>query len=310
MQDIPIYLIMPLLAAILYAAAGLFFKEAFRNGAGSIQSFVLTSWVMSLCFAPFIFWESQPIPWHQIHLPLITALAFFAGHWLTFSAIKAGDVSLVMPVLGTKSVFVALFAWLIFGIEIPRSMWLATLLTAVAVYVLGKTDQPGSQRRVPLATGLTILSAGAFGLCDALVQQWATLFGLKAFLTLMFGGVGLMASLLVPHFNKPLKSLDQKTLAWLGAGAMLTAQQAMLIGMAVAMFQNATGVNVVYSSRGLWAIVMVWLLARVSGYRAESTPRRILFMRLIGAALMVTAILLAIFSSKSSSPEIFIEQEA
>ena len=63
MQDIPFYLIMPLLAAMLYAAAGLFFKEAFRGGAGSIQSFVLTSWIMTLCFSPFIFWESQPIPW-------------------------------------------------------------------------------------------------------------------------------------------------------------------------------------------------------------------------------------------------------
>ena len=301
MQDIPFYLIMPLLAAMLYAAAGLFFKEAFRGGAGSIQSFVLTSWIMTLCFSPFIFWESQPIPWGKICLPWITAIAFFAGHWLTFSAIKVGDISLVMPVLGTKSVFVALFAWLIFGIQIPGGMWLATLLTAASVYILGKTDRPSQKRRVPLATGLTILSAACFGLCDALVQQWASIFGLRAFLTLMFLGVGLLATFLVSRFESPLKSLKSHTLVWLGAGAFLTSQQAILVGVSVAMFHNATGVNVVYSSRGLWAIIMVWLLSRLTGYRAEQPHAKTLLLRLIGAILMVSAILLAILSSPTTA---------
>ena len=168
-------------------------------------------------FFPFILWESNPSPWEVY--PFHGSLPWlFCRSLAYFSAIKVGDISLVMPVLGTKSVFVALFAWLIFGIQIPGGMWLATLLTAASVYILGKTDRPSQKRRVPLATGLTILSAACFGLCDALVQQWASIFGLKAFLTLMFLGVGLLATFLVGRFESPLKSLKSHTLVWLGAG--------------------------------------------------------------------------------------------
>ena len=86
-----------------------------------------------------------------------------------------------------------------------------------------------------------------------------------------------------------------------GGRAFLTSQQAILVGISVAMFHNATGVNVVYSSRGLWAIIMVWLLSRLTGYRAEQPHAKTLLLRLIGAILMVSAILLAILSSPTTA---------
>jgi uncharacterized membrane protein len=297
MSDLPLYLILPAIAAVVYAAAALFFKEAFRRGAGTLHTFVVTSWVMALFFGPFIFWEKGEMQWHLIHYPLITGAAFFIGHWITFAAIRIGDVSLVTPVMGTKSVFVAFFAWFIFGIHIPGGMWFAAMLTAIAIYILGKTDLKSTNRRMPLATGLTICSSASFGVCDALVQEWAPAFGVKAFLSILFITVALLATFLVPFFEKPLKQLDRKTIAWLLGGAILTGQQAIFISLAVSLYHNATGVNVVYSSRGLWAIVLVWLTAKLMNKRTEESDPRKLMMRFTGALLMFIAIVLAVLTS-------------
>lgn len=297
MSELPLYLVMPAIAAVVYAAGALFFKEAFRRGAGTLHTFVVTSWVMALFFGPFIFWEKGVIEWNLIFYPVTTAVAFFVGHWITFAAIRVGDVSLVTPVMGTKSVFVAFFAWFIFGIHIPAGMWFAALLTAIGIYILGKTDIKSSYRRMPLATGLTICSSACFGVCDALVQEWAPVFGVKAFLSILFVTVALLATGLVPFFEKPLRKLDRITLGWLLGGAILTGQQAILISLAVSLYHNATGVNVVYSSRGLWAIVLVWLTTVLIGKRTEESDSRKLMLRFVGALLMFIAILLAVKSS-------------
>jgi hypothetical protein len=45
---------------------------------------------------------------------------------------------------------------------------------------------------------------------------------------------------------------------------------------------------------------MVWLLSRLTGYRAEQAHAKTLLLRLIGAILMVSAILLAILSSPTA----------
>lgn len=298
MNDFPLYLFMPMIAAIGYALGALFFKEAFRRGASTLHTFVLTSWVMALFFVPFIFWETKAIDWTKIYFPLLTAFTFFIGHWITFKAIQVGDISLVTPVMGTKSIFVAFFAWLVFNKDIANGMWFAAILTAFAVYILGKTDLKSLKRKVPLATGLTITSSACFGLCDALVQEWAMEFGVRSFLSLLFLTVAMLSTCLAPFFDKPLLQLEKSALKWLVAGATLTGLQAIFIALSVSLYHNATGVNVVYSSRGLWAIALVWISAHIVGKSTEETDARKLLLRFSGALLMCVAILLAVMESQ------------
>ena len=53
----------------------------------------------------------------------------------------------------------------------------------------------------------------------------------------------------------------------------------------------------VYSSRGLWAIVLVWLTAKLINKRTEESDPRKLIMRFTGALLMFIAIVLAVLTS-------------
>ncbi len=62
----------------------------------------------------------------------------------------------------------------------------------------------------------------------------------------------------------------------------------------IAHFGNAAPANVVYSSRGLWTIVLIWVIGHWFTSREQHLGREILLWRLAGAALMMSAIVLVL----------------
>jgi len=61
---------------------------------------------------------------------------------------------------------------------------------------------------------------------------------------------------------------------------------------AVGYFGDAAGTNVVYSSRGIWSIALVWFVGHwFANFEKEVGPRTLL-MRLVGAMLILSAIVL------------------
>ena len=65
--------------------------------------------------------------------------------------------------------------------------------------------------------------------------------------------------------------------------------------LTLAKFGDATAVNVVYSARGLWSVVFVWVFGHWFGNREREEEGAAVFRnRLIGASLVATAILLAL----------------
>ena len=75
---------------------------------------------------------------------------------------------------------------------------------------------------------------------------------------------------------------------------MVLATQAVLFVSSVAYFRNATAANVIYSSRGLWSVALVWLIGHWFGNRERQLGGMILRWRLIGAAMMLIAIALVL----------------
>ena len=296
MMSIPFYMALPLMAALMYAYGSLYFKEAFKHGIGVNQAFVVTSWVMALVFVPMIFFERERPEWIECAKPLACALLFLAGHWFTFAAFRRGEMSVVVPAMGTKAVFVAVGAAAWFGKEIPSGMWLAAILAAVGIFILGRSDIQHAASISP-ALLLAILSAAGFGLCDAAVQAWAPEYGAKGFLGAMFLATALLSTVSLKAANQPLRDADRAGMKALIIGAAIIALQGILVAISVVSFDNATGVNVVYSSRGLWSVLLVWHL----GHRFHSLEDRqnpkIFFSRLAGAGIMIFAVVLATWES-------------
>jgi len=67
--------------------------------------------------------------------------------------------------------------------------------------------------------------------------------------------------------------------------------QAVIFVSTIARWGQAATSNVIYSSRGLWTIVLVWLAGGWLASR-EQAAGRLLVWRLAGAALMMSAVAL------------------
>ena len=293
-----LYLVLPLIAAVMYSFSAVCFKRAASEGAGAARSSFVSNLMMCLLFLPML-WMGEGSPdWSLIHRPIIVGLLFFCGQIFTFIAIRTGDVSLVTPLLGTKVIMVAVFAWLINRTPLGPGMWVAAVLTWIAVVMLGLSDMKPGQR-FSLASLNALVSALFFSLCDSFFQEWADDLGPPRFIGTSFLAVGVASFLLIPTFREPLRSLTRPAWKWVAIGGVFASLQALFMATAIGFFKDATGVNVVYSSRGLWALAVVWFVGHWFGnVEKRETPRRAMIWRLGGTILTTIAILLAVFSKR------------
>lgn len=297
MHTPPLYLLLPFLAGGVFALGSLCLKRSFREGATLPLTLFSTNCVVGLAFLPLFWLAPGELRWNRCYQPFLAGGAYFLGQWCNFIALRLGDVSLVTPMLGTKVIFVVLLGWVGFDLPLHPLQGLAALLTALGVYVMGASDRRPGQH-VVLSTLLALLSGVCFALCDLLLQRWAGGFGLWHFLPLMFASVGAQSLLLVPWVGSKGFSAPAAAWRWLLVGAGLTAGQSMLISGTIGWSHDATGVNVIYTLRGLWAIGAVWLVGRHLGNDERAQAGGGVFgRRLIGATLIIAAVVLAVLTS-------------
>lgn len=289
---------MPFFGAILFAASSLAYKQAFSQGARVSQAFLANNLCLVVLFLPLLALEKKAIPWGHIGYPVLAGSAFFAANVLNFKAIEAGDVSLVTPLMGTKVLFVALFARWTFGAPGGATQVLAAAMTTVGIFLLGVTENRGGRWLGP-ATAYALASSCCFASCDILMQQWAPAFGVFHFLPIMFLCVGLwsVASIAV---RGPIGNVSWvRGGKWVTVAALMMGAQALLIATSISLFRDATGVNIVYSLRGIWGVVFVWLLGkRVASLERGSVSPGSLWVRALGSVLILAAVILAIRSTR------------
>jgi drug/metabolite transporter (DMT)-like permease len=232
---------------------------------------------------------------------ILAGTALFLGRICAIRALSHGDLSHATPLLGTKTVFVAVLTSLFLDDPITPGLMAGAVLTSLAVALLSITPTPMSKswwpRKFDRATTFwALLAAFFFALTDIVVQKFARLIGVGWFQPLMFFTLALLTPLLFfSRFRHP-RSLQALLPAssrpsTIGGSAVIGFQTSLVI-LVIGFFGHATATNVVYAARGLWAV----LLEGAAGGGAAANDRRILILRLTGAALLLAAVALAVGS--------------
>ncbi len=290
----PWYLLIPLFAAGLYAAASLFFKQAYAQGLGMKEAFYWLNFAGMVFFAPLLLTvETWPPPgeWWK---PAVAGGMIFLGTWTTFAAIRAGDVSLVTPLMGTKVVLTALVAGVLAGTRLPTGLWVAAILTTVGILVLGWRDLQRGRGKAA-AVGLCLLSSGIFAGADVLIGHWAGPFGRGAFLGTAFVGIGLLSLATWRHQAPGVFKIPAPARRMLALGAVLMTVNTLAMGLCIAGFNDPTGINVVYGTRGLWSLALVWYVgSRWFGNAERETSGGAMGLRLTGSLLILAAVAAAV----------------
>jgi drug/metabolite transporter (DMT)-like permease len=285
--------LLALLAGLIYAGGAIAGKKALELGRGQVRTVILSNLILSVCFIPHFFLSPG---WPTLKEWITGAglgAIFLLAQALLFRALRAGDASMVSPLMGIKSILVAFFIVILGFSHQPLSTatWIAAGLTAVAVGLIGwpaKNSGRASAKGILLA----LASAASFSLLDSMVPHFSHQTDPVRMLFCIFGSLGFLTLILLPWKEEPIFSRGNPGDNWAWRSGLLIAVQAVLMSTAIACYRVPTEVNVVYSSRGLWTLLFVAWLGKRLGLTEGSLTPWVKARRLAGCILLGICILL------------------
>jgi len=293
---LPLHLLLPLLSGMVYVVGALLLKRAADLGADVWRTVRVCNFATALSFAPLVLLGGTIPGWQPCWQPALVALLFVAGQVCVLLALNVGDVSVATPVLGIKIILVALLTTAMIGDRITGSLWTAAFLSTAAIALLN-FSRPNEHHHVGKTILLSALAAVAFAVFDVLVQKWSPPWGAGRFLPVMMAFVGVFSLTLRPFRSShkaPNRTRTAPVGGWLAGGAACFALQAIMIISSIALYGQATTANVLYSSRGLWSVLAVWLAGHWFQNRERHHGPRVLAWRFTGAGLLMAAILICL----------------
>ena len=295
------HLMIALVASFVFVASLVCVQRASRprenkTGVGAVTVLFFSNQTLALAFS--LFWPlregmgGSPQPLSTLWQPALLALFFVLGLVFTFAAVRHGDISVATPVFGLKIFMVVLLLFML-GSEKPSvSMWLAAGMAAVGVGLIQWTGR-GRPRHVLITIVLALLASVFFAHFDVLIQTWAPAWGVGRILPVTFWFVSLISLPMIPWVEwQKLKDLE--ILSWVALTSILTMLQAFLIVSALAYFGDAARINIVFATRGMWAVVFAWAIGRTVGANETERDQSVLRMRFVGAGLLTLGVIIAI----------------
>ena len=271
-------------AAILYAVGYLELKGSIHHGATSkrvniFSNYAMAAWSMPLAFLA-LFLPTHP-NWQSALAACAAGAFLFIGRICTVKALAKADLSISAPLLGAKTILVALFSILLLHTEISWKLMLAAVMTVVALTLL-QTGPDHNKHHRRAAVGWAMAASILFALVDVLTQGYARQSGVAFFQPVMFVVLAAMTPLLG---STPLAPPVAKKRLLIG-GAVI-GFQAPLVIMLIGLFGQATLINILYATRTLWSVA-------IDAWKGEGNARDYWIARLSGALLLLGAIILAL----------------
>ncbi len=291
-----LHLLLPLIAAALFVCGLLFIKQVSGKQISPWTVTFLSNLNAAAIFSFLWLLGGPGQPWQMLWQPFVIATLYVLGVVFTFNAIERGDVSVATPVFGVKVLIVAVLVTLFGGQSLSIMVWSASAIAVIGIVLIQWTGS-GHPRHIFMTIILAILAACSFATFDLLVQKWAPAWGPGRFLPLIYWMVGLYSILFIP-FVQFDKIFDREIRVPLFIGAFLIAFQAMFIVFTLSAFGDATRVNVMYATRGIWSVALAWIVAKRWGGSEASVPYRWMLVRLCGAILLTAAVILAILGGE------------
>ncbi|HUT58574.1 MAG TPA: EamA family transporter [Phycisphaerae bacterium] len=228
---------------------------------------------------------------------LAAAATCTAAYFFLYMAFSSGDVSSVMPMMGSKVIFSGLLARVMMGESHSGSIYIAAVLVAVAVGALSYSPSKGRPGGVALKPmGLMLACCVVFGLTDIYIKRSLRYVDPYSFMVYYNALVAVGSLIAIPFLWKQGVSLRverHSLLITLLAAAFLVAATLMF----VVSFELAGGVvvpNILMSTRGVFIVLIsAWMSSR-SHMALDRQSRRIYLLRFAASVLIVFSVWLAL----------------
>ncbi|MCA9061778.1 MAG: hypothetical protein KDA96_01885 [Planctomycetaceae bacterium] len=311
------FLLMPFASSILFVFAMMLVKRASDRGTSPLTGTILANvWLaMGWGIAAVIRWQIVgPAVWGQASL---VALMFVLGQVFTYLAFQLGDVSVATPIFGVKILMVALLNSVVSAAPLTQQIWIGAVLATLGVALVqlrprlrtqttsgqpvgasspdsSDAPPPHDRGRILLTIGMVLIATFCLSCFDLMLQTWGTRQDTAAFLSAVFIFTALLSVVFFPWVDRPRRLRQSGAMKWIVAGTMLMAVQALGMSISLSAFGHAAQINIVYALRGLWGVILTWLLARHLGGNEATLGSRTMQLRLAGAVLLMAAVVIAL----------------
>jgi uncharacterized membrane protein len=287
------YLLFGLLSAVLYAIAASSLKAAADRGTRTLQTTLLANVGCAIAFMVFMPWgegDFFPSAWWP---SMIVGALFFGGQWFAVLALAKGHASIATPALGSKVVLVALILAFGFGKELSLNVWVAAFLTSIALGVLAFSPKGVGHGGAIISTIFySILAAACYALFDVLTQVWSPVYGFGRLMPWAMVFSALLTAPVVLAIDRRVPRLAPSAWRYVLLGVALLVGQSMILIWAIGYYGDAAGINVVYGSRGIWSVLLVWSAGHLFTRQEHFSHRSMIIARLTGAVLIMAAVVL------------------
>jgi len=283
-------ILFPLIAALLYPLASLLLKRAMQLGVSAFACQAIFAFSLPLVSLPLLISINRFPEVSQWGWVALSTVFLVVAQWVTILAVRAGDVSVQTPIMGSKLVMVAMLASA-FGVDrLGWLGWLGVLIAVPAIFVI-TGGSLSAWKKSWLTVVLALTACAMFAVSDVVSAAKATAIGAATFVLLqgfMHVPFGLV---LTPIGLK--QSANARPDAWwfaLGGGLAL-GLQSLCIGWTLCRYANATEANMIYSTRGLWGVLLVLAVGHWFGnVEAREAAPGVMRTRLIGAIMLIIAV--------------------
>ena len=284
---------MPLCSSVLVVFGLLNLKLAQQRGMSAWTAMIAVSWSCAVVFPVLSVTLGGTMHPELLWQPAIMGALFLAGQLLTFLAIEKGDVSIAAPVLGIKVLIVPATAPLFVNEQASPEIWLAAAIAVVGIGFVQARDESVDRGKIVLSVGFALLAVISMTLFDLLIQRWAGDWGAGYFLPVGFAWAAVMSLAFLRSGDTLSELRAQNALRPLVLGAVLMALQAIGMTLTIGRYGDVTRVNIVYSLRGLWGVLLTWLLARKL-IESDMPGHRTMALRLVGAVLIGVSVVISV----------------
>jgi drug/metabolite transporter (DMT)-like permease len=286
--------LLPLIAALLYAFGALVLKRSSDLGVGLWRTTFVANLMVAALFSLLWLLGGPPVEKELLWQPGVIALCLFVGQLSQFLALEKGDVSVAVPVFGLKVILVAFFTPILIGDGVSLKLWIAAFLSVLGVTFLNRKDADKPPRHLLI----TFIAGGTGSVCfavfDVLVQKWGPNWGAGRLLPCIFWINALLSFGLIFRFSAPLSKVPTKAWPWLTGGSALLGIQSITFVCTLAIFGKATTANIVYASRGLLSVILVWMIGHWFKNSEQHLAPAVMRWRMAGALMMMSAIVMVV----------------
>jgi drug/metabolite transporter (DMT)-like permease len=286
--------IFPLLAALLYAFGALVLKRSSDLGVGLWRTTFVANLIVAALFSLLWLLGGPPVEKELLWQPGIIAMCLFVGQLSQFLALEKGDVSVAVPVFGLKVIFVAFLTPFLIGEAVGMKLWIAAFLSVLGITCLNRKDAEKPPRNLLITFMAGGIGAVAFAVFDVLVQKWGPSWGAGRLLPCIFWINAILSFGLIFRFSAPLSRIPGKAWPWLLGGSALLGVQSITFVSTLAVFGKATNANIIYASRGLLSVLLVWMIGHWFQNAEQHLGPKVMRWRFVGTMLMMSAIVLVI----------------